>query len=89
MAGIRQEASKLVDIILEVIFPQKVAHVSGSGNRNVFWSLQLHLAVASAGHGVFKGVRKCRKTPGERKGNEIESVAVDQTSRCGWQFKLC
>ena len=28
---------------------------------------KVHLAVASTGHGVFKGVMKCRKTPEERK----------------------
>jgi hypothetical protein len=34
----------------------------GKGSASHF---KVHLAVTSVGHGVFKGVMKCRKTPGE------------------------
>jgi hypothetical protein len=36
------------------------------GDTKIFQSLQRHLAVASTGHGVFKGAQKLGKTPEER-----------------------
>jgi len=58
MGGICQEPSKSIDVILEVIFPEKIAHMSRGGEKDIFHSLQGHLAVASKGHGVFKGVMR-------------------------------
>lgn len=45
--------------------------------------LQEHLAVASRGHGVFKGVMKCRKIPGEKERNRNGLEMCQNKSRCG------
>jgi hypothetical protein len=47
-----------------------------------------HLAVASRGHGVFKGVMKRRKTPGEWEEEGEGSQYCQRIVMRGWDFAL-
>jgi hypothetical protein len=56
MTGVCQKTTKFVEVILEKAFPKQVAHVFAVVARISSGHFKLHLAVASTGHGVFKGV---------------------------------
>jgi hypothetical protein len=49
----------------------------GKGSASHF---KVHLAGASVGHGVFKGVMKCRKTPVEGE-KEINGGSLEAANR--------
>jgi hypothetical protein len=55
--------------------------------EDVFRLLQIHLAVASRGHGVFKGVKKRRKIPREKKKAKKSDVIPDREA-LGLQFEM-
>jgi hypothetical protein len=57
------------------------SYVPAVARRRSSGRFKVHLAVASTGHGVFKGVMKCWKTPEEEKEVEGGSGRVCQT-RC-------
>jgi hypothetical protein len=67
MTGICQQFPKPFDFVMVEVFPEKLAHMSRSGNNGrSSGHFRLHLAMHSAAHGVFKGVMKRRKTPGRK-----------------------
>jgi hypothetical protein len=79
MTSICKEVPKSFDFLIMIVSPQKTAHVSRMW-QGICPSLQIHLAVTSVGHGVFKGVKKCRKIPqGEEKGKRTKIAVGRQT----------
>ena len=49
------------------------------GGKESASHFNVHLAVTSVGHGVFKGVMKCRKIPEEEERKERRLVGACQT----------
>jgi hypothetical protein len=64
---------KSFDFPIIVVSPEKIAHVSG-GWQGICQSLQSTPRCDLKGHGVFKGVVKRRKIPGEEEGKQRRSV---------------
>jgi hypothetical protein len=81
MTGVRQEASKFIDVILEVVLPQeKIAHVSRNGKVVIFRSPQDTPRCGLKGHGVFKGVYEVQEDSRKRRKGEDGLLKFGQNS---------
>jgi hypothetical protein len=82
VTGVCKQATKVVEVILEIVFPEKMAHVVQRVARRSSWRFNVHLAVAYRDTAFLKAYTKCRTIP-ERK-NEYEGCSGRGWPRKSW-----